>query len=1148
MPSKEVTGTRFAAWVAEEKEISEVELWRNVFDLEEATEVCLLLVAKRTERDDIILSLCSHYEKQCTFELSNLLGSLHKILDSIVYHPFKLVKTIEVISNYDCFRLREWMKVDPPKPSTTIHNLVNRHYRERPAYIAVSSTSGNITYEDLGKRSAMMAQKLIDYGVQAGGVVGFCVEKSASSLVVLLAILRAGAGYVPISTSDPVDRIEHITRKAGIQVLVVESAILERLKGRSGFSEVQTTTPSALERLEAPSIDWTQELDISPTQVAYIMFTSGSTGQPKGVVHQHAAVSGALEAVTEKFGLDCSTKFLQFASFSFDASICELFAPWVAGGTVCIPSEEERLGDLEGIMHQLDVTDASLTPSIAVSLRPEALPRLKHLYIGGEPPTAHIVSTWAGKVRLSNIYGLTEGGVWDTVELSLAPTDNPKTIGRGIGARCWIVDPDNTEKLQPIGVDGEVVLQSPYLAHQYLDDTAKSKEAFISLPRPFSTLAEPFPARCYRTGDLARWRPDGKMIFIGRRAGFVKIRGMRVELGEIEKGILRFLHEGERAAVVLAGDNNGKASPELVAFIEQKDGGSSKMADQMSANLKNILPPYMIPSAFVPIQSMPLTDSKKIHRQHLITHWASLTFSGTFLFRPGAAFNPRLSRIDPFNSQAVELSNMVADVIEAKSGSPGESLRGWDFVLTSVGLDSIQLSFLTGEIRRRFGGDIRIQDLQKPGISVCGINQRLSLQGNGGSDLYPGSSPSRDLLCELGAIDIPVSAHTPIKQTVFATSVTGFLGSQVLRVLLEEPKVGHIVGLVRSGSEEEARDKIRTHAQIGQWWRDEFETQIEVWLGDLSLPKLGLDNAHWTELVSTKRINGIIHNGARVNWLDDFSTLKPTNVDSTRTILEALSIMPSPCPFTYVSGGYLPLPTESRVQILDNLAHACGYDQTKFLSRMTVEKYNLQIEQGPDPSAPRARVIQPGYLVGTRWEGIAQSEDFLWRLAFSIMSLGTVSCEMYKAHIPVAGVEQMALLIVESVLSPHGKKVIDCHDGVSIGILCSILSNQSGRPIKTVDHCEWVTALRADVEKHGLAHPFLPVLPWFEANIVQFTCMRPPEWSPAINQRDTIAALEKSTDYLLNIGFFPTGNETFRPLDQRSVRRFRRSCKEAYGQ
>lgn len=361
----------------------------------------------------------AHRERPCHFELSSLLDSLRKILESLVYHPFQTIKDIEVISIYDRLRLREWMEVEPPKPATTIHGLVNRHYRERPAHIAVSSTSGDVTYEELGKRSAAMARKLLDYGVEAGDIVGFCVEKSALSLMVLLAILRAGAGYVPIATSHPVDRMEYIIRKAEIQVLVAESAILERLKDHNSFHEVRMITPSSLETVDVLPNEWATELHADPSQVVYIMFTSGSTGQPKGVVHQHGAVSGGLEAVKQRFELDSSTRFLQFASFSFDASICELFAPWVAGGTVCIPSEEERIGDLEGVLHKLDVTDASLTPATVASLKPEALPTLRHLYIGGEAPTAAILSTWADRLRLSNIYGLTEGGVWDTVELHL---------------------------------------------------------------------------------------------------------------------------------------------------------------------------------------------------------------------------------------------------------------------------------------------------------------------------------------------------------------------------------------------------------------------------------------------------------------------------------------------------------------------------------------------------------------------------------------------------------------------------------------------------------------------------------------------------------------------------------------------------------
>ncbi|KAJ5449567.1 acetyl-CoA synthetase-like protein [Penicillium daleae] len=1132
---------RYAVWLVNQENLPAYECGEEIIHLEKASKACLLLVAKRTERDNVILNLYSHRERPCHFELSNLLDSLRKILDSLVYYPFKIVKDIEVISNYDRLRLREWMEVDPPKPENTIHGLVNRHYRERPAYIAISSTSGDVTYEELGKRSAAMAHKLLDYGVEAGGIVGFCLEKSALSLIVLLAILRAGAGYVPIATSNPVDRIEYITRKAEIQVLVVEGVFLERMKDHTGLHEVQIITASSLEELEVPSNGWTQELNMDPAQLVYIMFTSGSTGQPKGVVHKHGAVSGGLQAVVQRFGLSSSTRFLQFASFSFDASICELFAPWVAGGTVCIPSEEERIGDLEGVMHKLNVTDASLTPSIATFLKPQALPTLKHLYIGGEAPTAAILNIWADKVRLSNIYGLTEGGVWDTVELHLGSMDNPKTIGRGIGARCWIVDPGNIHRLQPIGVEGEVLLQSPYLAHKYLDDGAQSSKAFISLPESLSTLTEAFPARCYQTGDLARWQPNGRIIFTGRRAGFVKIRGLRVELGEIEMVILGCLSGCEQVAVVLAGDKNANNSLELVAFIEQKDERYSSLADQMTADLQKILPSYMVPSAFVSVQSMPLTESKKIHRQQLIADWASMTPSETMALRPGGTLSHTWSRIDPANSRAIEVSNIIADLVETKQPSSGESLRGWDFTLASVGLDSIRTAYLSGEIRRRLGVATQIQELQQPGITVCQIGQRLSRRASCESDGCPGASTPTNLLGELNLINVPMPIHAQKPKTIFATSITGFLGSQVLRVLLEDPRVGHIVGLVRSGSEEDARDKLRSHAELGQWWRDEFDTQIEVWLGDLSLPRLGLDDAHWADLTGRMRIHGIIHNGARVNWLDDFSMLKATNVNSTRTILEALSVMPKPCPFTYVSGGYLPSPTETPEQTLSNLANACGYDQTKFLSRMMVEKYNLQLEKGSNSSVPPARVVQPGYLAGTRWEGIAHPEDFLWRLAYSILSLRAVSDSLQKVHIPVAGVEQIASLVVESALNPNGEQVVDCHDGVSIGTLCRILSRRSGRIIKPMGHDEWMTALRLEVENNALDHPFLPVLHWLEANMGQFTRPPPVLRPTAFDQRDTIAALDKSSQYLLDIGFLPSGDGGCQLVDRRNIPRFQRS-------
>ena len=1040
-------------------------------------------------------------------------------------YPFKRISNIEVISNHDLLHLRGWANAPAPvQPLTTIHGLINRHYQERPSQIAITSSSKEITYEELGKQSAVVARRLQDHGIRPGGVVGFCVAKSVFSLVVLMAILRAGACYVPISTTCPEERVAIIIQKADVQLLVAESGVIERLSNQEGLQEHPMLTPSSLDKGEEPPSDWTYELDMDPAHVAYIMFTSGSTGSPKGVVQEHGAVSGGLQAVCQKFELDPSTRFLQFASFSFDASICEIFAPLVSGGCVCIPSEEERIEDLEKTMQILGVTDASLTPVVVASLCPVQLPALKNLYIGGEAPNAAIVNTWADKVQLCNVYGSTEAGVWDTVQLNLGRADNPRTIGRGIDVNCWIVDPKNAQRLQPIGVEGELLLQSPFLARGYLDDASESSKAFIAAPESISTLTEPYLSRCYRTGDMARFQPDGRIIFNGRHSGFVKIRGLRVELGEVETAMNScLLGDGPSAVIV----DNEYCTTELVAFVERSDEAAGSLADEIHPVLQRILPSYMIPSVFIPIQSMPLTDSKKIDRIRLRAYWEQLSLPELAALRPGGTSSQTWPLIDPRDWRAVELSNTVADLVDMKQPSGGQYLRGQDFPLSSIGLDSILITYLSAIIRRRWGESIRIEHLQQPGITICQVVKHWHRQESGEPEDWSHIHTPRDLLDDLDGMDVPIPMHSHATKAIFLTSVTGFLGSQILRALLEDPDVGRIIGLVRASNEAEARDKIRSCANLGKWWQDEYDARIEVWLGDLSQPRLGLDDQHWLDLTGRMRIDGIIHNGARVNWLDNFMMLKATNVDSTQNVLTAISTSQIPCPLTYVGGGYLPSPTDTQEQIADKLANACGYDQTKFLSRMMVEKYNRQLDQHHNPNFPRARIIQPGFIAGTRWEGVAHPDDFLWRFAYSILSLGSVSEDLRKTHLPVAGVEQIAALVASSILRTQGKETVDCHDGISVAALCEILSACTGRAINTVCHEDWLIALRIEVENDGLDHPFLPVLDWFEANIWQFIEAPPTKsaGTPFLDGRDTSAALEKSTEYLVSLGLLPMGRD-----------------------
>lgn len=282
--------------------------------------------------------------------------------------------------------------------------------------------------------------------------------------------------------------------------------------------------------------------------------------------------------------------------------------------------------------------------------------------------------------------------------------------------------------------------------------------------------------------------------------------------------------------------------------------------------------------------------------------------------------------------------------------------------------------------------------------------------------------------------------------------------------------------------------KVQHQAELGEWWQVSFHEKIEIWLGDLSKPGLGLQEDHRHRLFGNRDIDGvdgIIHNGARVNWLDDYEDLEAVNVHSTADILSGLSGMRIPCQLIYVSGGYLSPSQETHASIAKRLAPASGYDQTKFMSELLVNEYNQHLHR-QGSSAPRARTVIPGFIVGTREEGIAHTEDFLWRFVYSIVRLRAISEEL--GHLTVAGVDQVSELVSNVLFYPNDYESdpLTCLDGISASALCDIVSEKLNIPITRIRHDQWMQILRRNIENAEVDHPFSPVMQWFDENMWEF--------------------------------------------------------------
>ncbi|WP_407882900.1 amino acid adenylation domain-containing protein, partial [Scytonema sp. NUACC26] len=496
-----------------------------------------------------------------------------------------------------------------------IHQLFEAQVEKTPDNIAVVFNEQKFTYQELNYQANKIAHYLQSLGVGTEVLVGICVERSVEMIAGSLGILKAGGAYVPLDPTYPQERLSFMLSDSQVQVLLTQEKFV------AGFTESGVKTvclDTDWELINQQSKKNPTSSGVVPENLAYAIYTSGSTGTPKGVLIQHQGVCNLAQAQVKLFDVQPHSRVLQFASFSFDASVWEIVMALCSGASLTLGTQDSlRPGvDLMRLLREQSITHVTLPPSVLATLPLEELPNLQTLIVAGEACHSKLIAQWSKGRRFFNAYGPTESTVCATVA-ECTSGDTQPTIGRPI-ANTQIYILDNYLQPVPIGTPGELYIGGDGLARGYLNRPDLTEEKFIS--NPFDNSKFKTQKRLYKTGDLARFLSDGNIEFLGRGDRQEKLRGFRIELGEIET--LLSQHLDVRQAVVSAHESI-PGDKRLVAYIvlNQKPDAmpaqSCTYATTLRRFLEEKLPNYMVPAVFVILDSLPLTPNGKVDRRNL---------------------------------------------------------------------------------------------------------------------------------------------------------------------------------------------------------------------------------------------------------------------------------------------------------------------------------------------------------------------------------------------------------------------------------------------------------------------------------------------------------------------------------------------------
>lgn len=579
--------------------------------------------------------------------------------------------------------LVEWNQTTKESSFVSVPTLIEKQVSKSPDSIAVVCDGTELTYKELNEQANQLAHFLLEMGVQPKEFVALAFPRSVEMVIGMLAVLKAGAAYLPIDPEYPEDRITYILSDAQPACILTHSSVLDNLPNKNHLTRVVLDNKDTKEQLRGYPKNNLDSFDgVSLLNPAYTIYTSGSTGRPKGVVVPMQSLSNFLLAMQDQFSMDAHDRLLAVTTFAFDISALEIYLPLISGASVQVAQKEtvQDSSALTEIIQKKNITIMQATPTLwhaLVTDYPERLIGLKVL-VGGEALPSNLASRLKElNCHVTNLYGPTETTIWSTfMDMNEEETSIP-SIGRPIwNTEVYVLDAGL--RPVPIGVVGELYIAGTGLANGYLGRPALTAERFVA--NPFGKPG----TRMYRTGDLVKWRQDGSLDYVSRADHQIKIRGFRIELAEVEAVLHQHPHV-EQVVVIVREDQPG--DKRLVAYIVPDAEGNPDLAEIRTYAAES-LPGYMIPSAIMIMTELPLTPNGKINRKVL----------------PAPDFNLLVSERVARNPQEEILCDLFAEVLSI-------ARIGIDDNFFEIGGHSLLAARLMGRIRETLGVELGIAKL-----------------------------------------------------------------------------------------------------------------------------------------------------------------------------------------------------------------------------------------------------------------------------------------------------------------------------------------------------------------------------------------------------------------------------------------------------